>query len=122
MTEPNVRVVRASDVEAFELGGGSRLRLLDGAQYGFGNVSLVLSEYPSGSGADLEHRHPHVSSIVVVGGKGRFKVGDDAIVAEAGDIVVVPADAWHSFHNIGDEPLRIVGVHDSSQHAMEFPD
>jgi len=81
-----------------------------------------VSEYPAGAGADVTHRHPHISSIVVTEGRGLFTVGDQTVAAEAGDIVVVPADTWHSFRNDGEGPLRVVGVHDSGQHATELPE
>ena len=118
----DTRVVRGPDVQPYERPGGARVRLLDGAEYGFGHVSIITSEYPPDSvAADIKHRHPHISTIVITEGRGRFTIGDDTFEAAAGDFVVVPADAWHSFVNIGDGVLRVVGVHDSDRHATELP-
>ena len=40
---------------------------------------------------------------------GLFKVDEDEVEAGPGDVVLVPAMAWHSFGNIGDDWLRVVG-------------
>ena len=119
--ETKAHVVLTSDVEPFELDGAS-LRLLDGAEHGFGDVSIFISEYPPNpTGSDIEHRHPHISTIVITEGSGRFMVDDETFEASAGELVVVPANAWHSFANIGSGVLRVVGVHDSEHHAVELP-
>jgi quercetin dioxygenase-like cupin family protein len=115
-------VIRSADVEPLKLESGGTLRVVTGDECGFGDVSLIVSEYPVGTEADATHRHPHISSIVVTEGRGLFTVGDQTVEAEVGDIVVVPANTWHSFRNNGDGPLRVVGVHDSSRHAMELPE
>jgi quercetin dioxygenase-like cupin family protein len=119
--ETEAHVVRTSDVQPFELEGAS-LRLLDGAEHGFGDVSIIISEYPPNpTGSDVKHRHPHISTIVITEGRGRFMIGDDTFEAATGEVVVVPANAWHNFVNIGDGVLRVVGVADSGRHALELP-
>ena len=61
ITVTDTHVVRGTDVQPYERPGGARLRLLDGAEYGFGDVSIITSEYPSDSvAADIKHRHPHI--------------------------------------------------------------
>ena len=35
-------------------------------------------------------------------------LGDDVVVAEAGDLVFKPRNQWHTFWNAGDEPCRIL--------------
>jgi len=119
---PDAHVVRSTDVQPYTFESGATLRLLDGAEYGFGDVSIVISEYPPNpTGADIKHRHPHISTIVITEGRSRFTIGDDTFEAAAGDAVVVPANAWHGFVNTGDGVLRVVGVHDSGRHASELP-
>ena len=34
---------------------------------------------------------------MITEGQGRFTIGDETIEAAAGDAVVVPAHAWHSY-------------------------
>ena len=95
--------------------------LLDGAEYGFGDVSIIITEDPPNAtgGADQKHRHPHISTLVITEGQGRFTIGDETIEATAGDAVVVPANAWHSYVNTGDGALRVVGIHDSDRLTAE---
>ena len=91
--------------------------------HGFGDVSIIITEDPPNAtgGADQKHRHPHISTLVITEGQGRFTIGDETIEAAAGDAVVVPADAWHSYVNTGDGALRVVGIHDSDRLTAEVP-
>jgi mannose-6-phosphate isomerase-like protein (cupin superfamily) len=112
-------VVRGTDVQA-SLDGGGTYGLLDGAEFGFGDVSILFIDYPpNGTAGDIKHRHPHISMIVITEGRGRFTIGDESVEAAAGDVVVVPANAWHSFANTGDGALRFVGIDDSGRHIAE---
>ena len=36
-------------------------------------------------------------------------------------MVVIPANAWHTFRNDGEEWLRVVGVDEGARHDAEFP-
>jgi quercetin dioxygenase-like cupin family protein len=92
--------------------------MLTGEDHGLG-ICLVVSEYPPGAETP-SHRHPTGSAIVVVAGHGAFTVGDSEVGAGAGDIVVIPADAWHSFRNDGDEWLRLVGVDEGARLDAEL--
>ena len=116
-------VIRGTDVHTSTLDSGAWYQLLDGAEYGFGDVSIIITEDPpkATGGAEQKHRHPHISTLVITAGQGRFTVGDETIEAAAGDAVVVPAHAWHSYVNTGHGALRIVGVHDSDHHEAEVP-
>ena len=51
---------------------------------------------------------------------GIFTVGDSEVEAGPGDIVVIPANAWHSFRNDGDEWLRVVGADEGARHDAEL--
>jgi quercetin dioxygenase-like cupin family protein len=112
-------VVRGADVDAISMQTGAFLRPMDGERFGFGTFSLNVGEYPPGTSTVVKHRHDHFSAIVVSHGRGRFTVGDETFAAEAGDVVLVPANAWHIFENDGEETLRIVGVHDAVRHSAE---
>jgi quercetin dioxygenase-like cupin family protein len=112
-------VIRSTDIPGFENPPGAMVRLINGDEYGLGNVSLIVSEYPAGADT-IRHRHPHISTIVVVEGHGQFTVEGTTVGAGAGDLLVVPANAWHSFRNDGDGVLRIVGAHDSGHHETSL--
>jgi mannose-6-phosphate isomerase-like protein (cupin superfamily) len=117
----DAHVIRGTDAHTTRLEGGAWYQLLDGGGHGFGDVSIIVTEdAPNAtSGADQTHRHPHISTLVITEGRGRFTVGDESIEASAGDIVVVPAHAAHSYANIGDGALKVVGVHDSDHLEAE---
>jgi quercetin dioxygenase-like cupin family protein len=113
------KLVREADLPTFEPAPGARLRMLTGEEHGL-NVCLILAAYPPGVGPG-PHRHPTGSAIHVVAGRGVFIVEDDEVVAEAGDVVIIPPNAWHAFKNDGDEWLRVVGVDEGARHDAEFP-
>src|SRR4051794_31221244 len=73
-------------------------------------VSIFITEYPRGRGPDL-HFHPYPETFVVLDGTARFTAGDEEIVVEAGNVVVVPAETPHGFKGAGDDTLRVVSVH-----------
>ena len=110
-------LIRSADLPTFTPAGGT-LRMLAGEDHGLG-MTLVVAEYPPG--ADLPaHRHSNGSAIVVIEGHGVFTVGDSEVEAGPGDIVVIPANAWHSFRNDGDEWLRVVGADEGASHDAEL--
>jgi quercetin dioxygenase-like cupin family protein len=82
-------------------------------------VSVALSDNPPGGGAP-EHRHPCGEVFVVYEGRGVYCIGGVEVVAEAGDIVVVPPNTWHSFRADGDLPLRHVAAFDTAQVETEL--
>jgi mannose-6-phosphate isomerase-like protein (cupin superfamily) len=117
----DAKVVRRTDAYTTKLEGGAWYQLLDGADHGFGDVSIIVTEDAANasSGADQTHRHPHISTLVITEGRGRFTIDDVTVEAAAGDVVVVPAHASHSYANAGDGALRVVGVHDSDHLEAE---
>jgi quercetin dioxygenase-like cupin family protein len=111
-------VIRSADIPTYEPTPGSRSRLLTGEDHGLG-ICLGISEYPPGAETP-SHRHPNASAIVVVEGRGLFTVEHDEVAAEAGDVVIVPAKAWHSFRNDSDGWLRLVGADEGARHDAEM--
>jgi len=104
----------------------SRQELLDtsgealfrGEQYDT-NVSFFWVEQRPGRGPGL-HRHPYDEVFVVLEGTGRFRVGDEEIVATAGDILVGPAGVPHAFVNAGSGILRQIDIHLSDHVVTEW--
>jgi quercetin dioxygenase-like cupin family protein len=74
-----------------------------------------------GSGA-RRHRHPHAEIFVLHDGQGQYEVEGTYFEAEAGDMVIVPPDAWHSFTNTGSGPLRQTAIHQSPRAVTRFAD
>jgi quercetin dioxygenase-like cupin family protein len=42
--------------------------------------------------------------------------------AEAGDVLIISAGAWHSFVATGDGPLRNTAIHENSRIVTEWED
>jgi gentisate 1,2-dioxygenase len=57
------------------------------------------------------HRHTREDeySYVLEGRMGAL-LGDEVVIAEAGDFVFKPRNQWHTFWNAGDEPARILEI------------
>jgi gentisate 1,2-dioxygenase len=57
------------------------------------------------------HRHTREDeySLVLEGRMGAL-LGDEVVIAEAGDFVFKPREQWHTFWNAGDEPARILEI------------
>lgn len=56
---------------------------------------------------------------VVVEGRGVYTLGDVEVSADAGDMVFVPANTWHSFRTADDSILRHIAVFDSTEIRTE---
>ena len=68
------------------------------------------------------NRHPHAEVFVLHDGQGRFEVEGTYFEAEAGDMVIIPPDAWHSFRNTGAGMLRQMAIHQNARAVTLFED
>ena len=93
-----VVVVRAADAEHHPLPGGSEMRLLADGPETAGQLSIhrtVLRD-----GADGAHPHHHTMAaelFYVLSGRLQVLIGDEVVVAEAGDVAMVPPGTAHAF-------------------------
>jgi quercetin dioxygenase-like cupin family protein len=115
--------VRRADVQrqpgkVMEEGGD--LRVLQGSDHGL-SFSVYDADVVPGGGA-RRHRHPHAEVFVMHGGRARFEVDGTMFDAAPGDIVLVPAGAWHGFVNTGDGPHHHIAIHDNQRAVTEFED
>jgi quercetin dioxygenase-like cupin family protein len=90
---------------------GSRTLRFEGKDHGSG-VSFYLVTNDPGQGPEL-HRHPYTETWSVLEGEATIRIGDESIIAHAGDTAVVQRDTWHGFTNTGTGVLRIVCIHAS---------
>ncbi len=93
----------------------------EGYLYGDANVSFFLSETPPGKGPRL-HTHPYEEVFVVQEGALTFTLGDAAVEAPSGHIVVVPASVPHKFVNSGTGNARHIDIHASGRMRTEWLD
>jgi quercetin dioxygenase-like cupin family protein len=99
---------------------GGELRVLQGSEYGL-VTSVMHSTVVPGSGPK-RHRHPHAEIFVLHEGRARFEAEGTHLDAVAGDMVIVPPDAWHTFTNTGTAPLRLTGIHENLRAKTEYVD
>ena len=94
-------------------------RLFEGADHGGVSLSFFLIDQPPGGGPDL-HVHPYDEVFVVQEGEGTFTVGDETVVLEAEQIVVVTGGQPHKFSNSGVSRLRLVSIAPSRNVITEW--
>src|SRR3954471_9924520 len=104
------KIVGPTDGDLDFLGSIGARHLADGDETG-GGVSVVGHPMPPrGPGAPLpRHTREDEYSYVLEGRMGAL-LGDEVVIAEAGDFVFKPRNQWHTFWNAGDEPARILEI------------
>lgn len=81
------------------------------------NTNITLIRYVTdvvGEGPTL-HVHPYDEIFTITEGRARFTVGDQIIDAEAGDVVLGPANIPHGYQNLGPGRLDSLDIHLSSE-------
>lgn len=110
MEATKAKVVGPGDGKAGFLGSIGVRFMIDGAETdgGFSLVEHPMS--PRALAAPL-HRHTREDEYTfVLEGKVGALLGDEVLVAEAGDLVFKPRNQWHTFWNAGDEPARMLEI------------
>jgi quercetin dioxygenase-like cupin family protein len=91
--------------------------LFIGREHGAG-VSFFLTSHRRGEGPD-RHRHPYEETFVVEEGTTAFTVDGESVEVHAGNVVVVPANAVHSFRAASDV-VRQVNIHPVAEMVTEW--
>jgi mannose-6-phosphate isomerase-like protein (cupin superfamily) len=69
---------------------------------------------------DLRCTCPYEETFLVQGGSAVFTVGDEAVEARAGQVLVVPAGTAHGFVATSGEPLELVSIHPAPDMQTEW--
>lgn len=96
----------------------TRQVLFDGAD---GTGQWRYFEIAPGGHSTLE-RHAHVHAVMVIRGRGRCLVGDQAYDIETHDLVTVPTMTWHQFLAAPDEPLGFLCLVPADRDRPQLPD
>jgi len=112
-------VIRASEMTDTGRRDGGRFCLVQRDRLGLGEVSVGVSDNPSGTEV-ATHRHSCGELFVVYEGRGVYTIDETEIVAMPGDIVIVPPNTWHSFRPDAGMSLRHVAAYDSGHVTIEF--
>ena len=83
------------------------MRILLGREHGMPNFSMRHFVVAPG-GHTPHHRHDYEHEVVVLSGHGEATCEEERQVIGTGDVLFVPADALHQFHNTGEEPLQFL--------------
>ena len=78
---------------------------------------LFFSSDEIGDGPPL-HLHPYDEVFIIRTGRARFTIGNETIEAEAGDILLGPAEVPHKFENLGPGRLETTDIHLSDRHIQ----
>lgn len=101
-----VRLTRADWATRTDLWKG----VAEGDALGTDVTVLFYATEDEGAGPVL-HVHPYDEVFIVRTGRARYTIGDEIIDAEAGDILMGPADVPHKFVNLGPGLLETTDIH-----------
>jgi mannose-6-phosphate isomerase-like protein (cupin superfamily) len=77
-----------------------------------GDFSLMERTVPPGARMPPPHRHVNCSeAFFVLAGTITFRLGEAELSGRAGDFLLVPRGAGHTFGNTGTEPARLLVLH-----------
>lgn len=82
----------------------------EGFHYGTDCVIIRYSTDVIGEGPKL-HVHPYDEIFHILQGRAEFTVGDQKFEAEAGALIIGPANVPHAYKNLGPGRLDSVDVH-----------
>jgi quercetin dioxygenase-like cupin family protein len=104
------KLVGPRDGKAGFLGSIGVRFMIDGAE---ADERFSLVEHPMSARALAAPLHRHALedeySYVLEGSMGAL-LGDEVVIAHAGDLVFKPRNQWHTFWNAGDEPARLLEI------------
>lgn len=104
------KVVGPREGKAGFLGSIGVRFMIDGEEAG-GGFSLVEHPMSPGALAAPLHRHTREDEYsYVLEGRVGAMLGDEVLVASAGDLIFKPRNQWHTFWNAGDGPARILEI------------
>jgi len=86
----------------------------EGSQYQDTEISFIWVDMPPGGNVRL-HKHPYKEIFIIQEGVATFTVGLNTLEAQAGQIIIVPAEVPHKFKNDGDKRLKQVDIHISQE-------
>ena len=88
--------------------------VLEGESIGTGVTILFYATEEVGKGPSW-HMHPYDELFVVRAGRALFTIGDEKVEAEAGQILLGPANVPHKYVNLGPGLLETTDIHVSER-------
>ena len=116
-TWPGVDVLRYKDEGSAPFKDVTRQVLFGDADF---PAQLRYFEVAPGGWTTLE-RHEHVHAVMVIRGKGRCIIGDQAYELDTHDLVSFPPLTWHQFHATPGEPLGFLCMVATERDRPQLP-
>jgi mannose-6-phosphate isomerase-like protein (cupin superfamily) len=91
----------------------------EGVQYDNTETSFIWVDMPPGGSVRL-HQHPYKEIFIVQEGFSTFTVGTATLEAQAGQVIIVPANVPHKFANSGEGRLKQVDIHVSKAFITQW--
>jgi mannose-6-phosphate isomerase-like protein (cupin superfamily) len=66
------------------------------------------------------HKHPYKEVFIIQEGVSTFTVGSETLEAQAGQIIIAPANVPHKFVNSGSGRLKQIDIHVSKKIVTEW--
>jgi quercetin dioxygenase-like cupin family protein len=108
-TGSGVRCLRAGEGLTVGDPDGVRDRFMIDGDDAAGRFALVQHLFaPRALAAPMHRHHKEDEYTFVLKGRIGAILGEDEVVAEAGDLLFKPRNQWHTFWNAGDEPAEVL--------------
>lgn len=114
MASQPVVIKRADSASKDELWHG----LVEGQTIGTDATILFFATEEVGHGPKW-HVHPYDEIFIIRTGRALFTIGKDKIEAEAGDVLLGPANVPHKYENLGPGLLESTDIHVSDRWIQE---
>ncbi|MDB5542626.1 MAG: cupin [Devosia sp.] len=85
---------------------------------GDANVTLIFHDSVEPGHGPRLHTHPYPETFIIEAGRALFTIGNSAVEAGPGQILIVPADTPHKFTTLG--PMRSVHIHASPKFVTHW--
>ena len=90
-----------------------------GSQYQDTEILFIWVDMPPGGTIRL-HKHPYKEIFIIQEGVATFTVDSAIVEANAGQIIIVPADVPHKFMNLNTNQLKQIDIHVNRQFITDW--
>lgn len=111
--DPSALYFRFDQLDHYYRVPGEFTYRLTGDQYGFEQLSFIITETHPGGGPGL-HVHDTEEAHVLLEGTAQYRIGDSTFIVQAPYVARVPAGVPHTFINAGSTAFNLVAVFASS--------
>ena len=104
-----VKIISPEKVTCYLGAGGRKTRVLLDPETGHSGLELYHVELAPGDSSEIHSRN-HPEALIVLEGVAGVKTGETVHQAEAGQVILVPANVEHQHVNAGDGPVTFLGI------------